>query len=191
MQFENYLEKEIIEKLNKFNFVINDIKVGFANITFAYDNPELLRLLTIRGNAVTSGKFDRLPAINEKLQELKVTKKNKLIRPVAAFLTFNTQEGYERALKYWGPGSENLFSEPTEAHKFCDTLIKVKPAPEPSNIIWENRHITPNVQLRNKIIVSFGILCLLGLAFALFTFAKIKVASIQEKYPPTFDCSDI
>ena len=121
MQFENYLEKEIIEKLNKFNFVINDIKVGFANITFAYDNPELLRLLTIRGSAVTSGKFDRLPAINEKLQELKETKKNKLIRPVAAFLTFNTQEGYERSLRYWGPEGARKFSELTENHKFCDT----------------------------------------------------------------------
>ena len=94
-------------------------------------------------------------------------------------------------MKYWGPGSENLFSEYTEAHKFCDTVIRVKPAPEPSNIIWENRHITPNVQLRNKIIVAFGILCLLSLAFALFTFAKIQVADIQERYPPTFDCSDI
>ena len=145
MQFENYLENEMIEKLNKFNHVINDIKVGFANITFAYDNPELLNLLETRGQAVTSGKFDKLPAINKKLQDLKETKSNKLIRPVTAFLTFNTQEGYERALKYWGPGSENLFSEYTEAHKFCDTVIRVKPAPEPSNIIWENRHITPSV----------------------------------------------
>ena len=90
MQFENYLENEMIEKLNKFNFVINDIKVGLANITFAYDNPELLNLLETRGKAVTSGKFDKLPAINKKLQELKETKSNKLIRPVTAFLTFNT-----------------------------------------------------------------------------------------------------
>ena len=179
-------------QLNKFTYVINDIEVGFANITFAYDNPELLNLLATRGSAVTSGKFDKLPAINEKLQELKDTKKNKLIRPVAAFLTFNTQEGYERALKYWGPNSEkNGFSELTEAHKFCDTVIKVKPAPEPSNIIWENRHFTRKKKLRNKIIVAFVILCLLGLAFALFTYAKMKVSDIQERYPPTFDCTDI
>ena len=67
MQFENYLENQMLEKLNKFNYVINDITVGLANITFAYDNPELLNLLATRGSAVTSGKFDKLPAINEKL----------------------------------------------------------------------------------------------------------------------------
>ena len=74
MQFENYLEKEILKKLNKFSHVINDIEVGFANITFAYDNPALLRLLTMRGTLITSGKFDKVPAINRQLQQLKETK---------------------------------------------------------------------------------------------------------------------
>ena len=100
--------------------MINNIQVGFANITFAYDNPELLKLLTVRGALITSGKFDKVPAVNKMLQNLKETQTNKLIRPVTAFLTFNTQEGYERALKYWGPESDKPV-EVTEKYKFCDT----------------------------------------------------------------------
>ena len=120
MQFENYIEKELIEKLNKFSHVINDIQVGFANITFAYDNPELLRLLTVRGGLITQGVFDqRLTAVNKMLQNLKEKEADKLIRPVTAFLTFNTQEGYERALKYWGPEAEDK-KLITENHKICD-----------------------------------------------------------------------
>ena len=79
----------------------------------------------------------------------------------------------------------------TENHTFCEQPIHVEPAPEPSNIIWENRHITSKVQFRNKIFVGIGVFCLLALAFALFTFCKIAVVNTQKKYPPTFDCSDI
>ena len=53
--------------------MINNIQVGFANITFAYDNPELLKLLTVRGALITSGKFDKVPAVNKMLQNLKET----------------------------------------------------------------------------------------------------------------------
>ena len=191
MQFENALESEFIDKLNKFAFVINDINVGFANITFAYDNPELLRLLTMRGTLITSGKFDKVPAINKLLEKLKTENKDKITKPVTAFLTFNTQEGYERALKNWGPDSAKSFSEVTEHHKFCESQIKVTAAPEPSNIIWEHRHISDAVQTRNKICVGFAIFCILALAFVIFTFAKISVVRSQAKYPPTLDCTSI
>ena len=124
------------------------------------------------------------------LQNLKETQANKLIRPVTAFLTFNTQEGYERALKYWGPEADKPV-EVTENHKFCDVQIKVTPAPEPSNIIWENRHITQAEQNRNKFFVTLAILCLLGIALVIFSVAKFYVTTIQAKYPPTFDCTDV
>ena len=35
MQFENYLEDQLIKKLNTFPHVINNIEVSFANVTFA------------------------------------------------------------------------------------------------------------------------------------------------------------
>ena len=67
MQFENLLEKELLEKLNSFSHILNDIQCGLSNITFAYDNAELLNLLAVRGTLITSGKFDKVPAVNKKL----------------------------------------------------------------------------------------------------------------------------
>ena len=32
---------------------------------------------------------------------------------------------------------------------------------------------------------------MLGIAFGIFTVAKITVTKIQAKYPPTFDCTDV
>ena len=113
-----------------------------------------------------------MPAINRQLQTLKETKADELTRPVTAFLTFNTQEGYERALKNYGPDAAKPISTNREGYYFCDSKIEVEPAPEPSNIIWENRFITEGTQRRNKIAVAFGILCLLALAFLIFTIAK-------------------
>ena len=111
------------------------------------------------------------------LQNLKEKEADKLVRPVTAFLTFNTQEGYERALRYWGPEAKDgkLI---TENHKIFDTRIKVEPAPEPSNIIWENRHISDREQNRNKCFVTLGILFLLGIAFVIFVLAKVGVTKI-------------
>lgn len=43
-------------------------------------------------------------------------------------------------------------------------------APEPSNILWENLHVTPRQQIIRKILVSFAILVLLFGMFVLFTF---------------------
>lgn len=61
----------------------------------------MLGLLTERGTLITAGKLDKIPALNEKIDELIKDKKTEFIRPVAAFITFERQEGKDRALKYF------------------------------------------------------------------------------------------
>jgi hypothetical protein len=46
-------------------------------------------------------------------------------------------------------------------------------APEPSNILWENLHVTPKQQIFRKLLVSFAILVLLVGMFVLFTFLQL------------------
>jgi len=58
-------------------------------------------LLTERGSLVTSGKLEKVPAVNEKIEELIKENKTDLVRPVAAFITFDSQEGKERAQYYF------------------------------------------------------------------------------------------
>jgi hypothetical protein len=43
------------------------------------------------------------------------------------------------------------------------------PAPEPTNIKWENRHVTKKTQVCTSIIVNFLVFCHLVVALALFT----------------------
>jgi hypothetical protein len=88
---------------------LEDVEIRIANITFGFDNKELLLLLKERGSYVAVGKFEKLPAINEKIQKAIEEKRTKFIRPVTAFITFERQEGRDRAIKH-----------------FCDPKLKKK-----------------------------------------------------------------
>ena len=81
--------------------VIEDVEIRIANITFAFANEELISLLNERGAYVASGKLSKVPKINEKIHKLALEKKDEYTRPVTAFVTFERQEGKDRALKYF------------------------------------------------------------------------------------------
>lgn len=99
--FEAFLEKHICEFLSKKPKVNKDeAQIRVAQVTFGFDNPKLLSELNSRGALITKGKLEKLPEQNEKIDTLIKEKKADMVRPVAAFITFETQEGKNRALKY-------------------------------------------------------------------------------------------
>jgi hypothetical protein len=61
-------------------------------------------------------------------------------RPVAAYISFEKQEGYERAQKLWPSPKKNM--PMNNSNTFLKELINIQAAPEPSNILWENIHVT-------------------------------------------------
>ncbi len=65
--------------------------------------------------------------------------------PVVAFVTFNSQEGYERCINHM-ESTKNFYGEPIynesgHGFKLFDEEQEVYAANEPSNIIWENLEI--------------------------------------------------
>ena len=65
----------------------------------------------------------------------------KLTTPCTVFMTFETEEGVERAMAF----QKATDADPKLKHLqyFCgDHEIKIRKAPEPSDIIWENRTFT-------------------------------------------------
>jgi len=68
--------------------------VRIANITFAFKNSKLIRLLKKRGTAVAAGQFRNLPKIDEEINNLKEKDLQSLTKPVSAFITFETQDGF-------------------------------------------------------------------------------------------------
>lgn len=75
-------------------------KIYISLVTFAFDNAELINLLKERGNAIKFEKWDRMREINKKINELKTKNVEKYNRPVAAFLTFENEEGINRCRAY-------------------------------------------------------------------------------------------
>jgi hypothetical protein len=81
--------------------VIKEERISIAHISFAYDNKEMIELLLKRGALIVKGKFSKLAEINKKIDDLIAKDKDKLERPVTAFVTFDTQEAFERAVFYF------------------------------------------------------------------------------------------
>lgn len=71
-------------------------------ISFAFDNAELINLLRARGQFIKVENYDKMREINSKIDSLKSDKAKleKFYRPVTAFLTFENEEGLNRAKNY-------------------------------------------------------------------------------------------
>ena len=132
----------------------------------------------------------KLQQVEDKIRTLEQTSRDDLTRPVAAFITFETQEGYERACNL--RGVKNWKGKLTSAkHTFNGQLIAFNEAPEPTNILWENRDVTPQKRLKRKAIVVSIIFLLLLAAFTVFFVLKQQTILNYKKYPPTTDCKSI
>jgi len=135
-----------------------------------------------------------------------------LIRPVAAFITFERQEGKDRAIKYFiseaqrkkeekeaneeaGDGETDFNRRQALVAKVDKALlgneIVVKNAPEPSEILWHNRHVTDRQALCNKVIAFVcSFIFLLGMFF-LFTYMKKMTIHNMYRYPSTTNCNSV
>lgn len=187
-----------------------DCHIKIANITFGFDNAEMLTLLSERGSLITSGKLEKVPPINDKIEALSKEKKTEWIRPVAAFITFDRQEGKDRALKYFpNPKSKveyedantgdgvnvQLMENQRQLERVGKTLLEepliCNQAPEPSEILWHNRHVTYKQQNWHKAVVFIVSAILLFLMFILFSFMKAISIKNMWRYPATTNCDSV
>lgn len=74
-------------------------------------------------------------------------------RPVAVFLTMKTEDGKNVAEDYNSKiNLENIFQYKT----FLGSKISIQEAPEPTDIIWENRYLSDfSVQVRGAIFMLY------------------------------------
>lgn len=79
--------------------------------------------------------------IDEKIRSLILAERDLIIKPVAAFITFENQEGYERACNL--KGKLNWKKKLIESkYQFLGHPFAMYEAKEPTNIKWENRDKT-------------------------------------------------
>ena len=100
---------------------------------------------------------------------------DKLTRPVCAFITFESDDGYNEALTFSKKGWFNKGDDDASSNEKLEILGKEAifiAATEPTNIIWENRYIKGfNLYSRAGIAVLL-IAIMLSLAFSVTLIAK-------------------
>jgi len=155
----------------------------------------LIAALKERGTAIANCDWDTMRAKEQEITELimegesDVNEKNyrKLTTPVTAFITFNSDDGLNEALLY--AKSIKLFeNDPDFVHK---KIMGVDPAfaqaTEPTNIIWENRHIKGinyGARVTGALVSAF---ILLVLSFSVIVLFKSEQINMGNKYP-SLDC---
>lgn len=102
-------------------------------------------------------------------------------RPVTAFITFENEEGKSRADEY------NEMAQHIEEFEHLKTLlgdrIEIKTAPEPSDILWENRHYTPGIRNFRRNIGCIILLLILFGSFVLIYYGTYKWQQLIDRYP--------
>jgi len=64
-------------------------------------------------------------------------------------------------------------------------------ATEPTNIIWENRHFTPNQRKVRGVHAVLLITFLVAISFSIIYYCKVTAITIGLKYPNANDCPAI
>jgi hypothetical protein len=100
---------------------------------------------------------------------------------VGAFVTFQNEEGYQRCL---------TLQKSSSKVQILGQKPAVIPAPEPTNIIWENRQYTTGRRVVIGLLVSVIIFFLLLLSFSVILILKQIATSSKLKYSYA-NCKDI
>jgi hypothetical protein len=180
LMLENELNQKLKEKKNKPKLAeqegedddhLNIEEVKIADIVFAFNNDQLIKLLKQRGTFIMQQKYDKVAETEKKIMEYKEANIDDLIRPVDAFITFEEEDGkivaeaFEPKFNFWGT------KEPAKKFFLEDELVLVE-ATEPTNIIWENRHFTPSETLQRSLKALLCIVILLIISFVTIYFTK-------------------
>lgn len=163
--------------------------VKVAVTTFAFPNSEIINLLVQRGNLIKDEKWNDLQAIDAKINQLKNEHLEELTTPCSVFMTFENEEGVNRALSYNDAIGAN--EDLSHLGLWLDSHeIEIQPASEPSDIIWENRHFTPAQRLKKSCIAWAVILKLLSISFVLIFLCSQYSVKMLSKYP-VVDCANL
>jgi len=122
--------------------------------------------------------------VDAKINDLKDRDLEGLTTPCSAFITFQCEEGVNRARKY----DQAVEDNPRELSRYALWLdefkLDIKNASEPSDIIWENRHFTRLARFKKELIVVGILICMLCVSFFLMLKASNYSTALYLKYPP-------
>lgn len=125
----------------------DDLEQKVAQITFAFFNEKIINWLKQRGKHLQLEEYDKVHELNNEIAEnLRAgsdpTLLDHLQTPCAAFVTFEHEEGFNRAIILNEQVQQG--SVPRYFEYLLTEKLEISAATEPSDIIWENRYFTKN-----------------------------------------------
>ena len=194
-QFKLFVQNELEDRINDPEYpnqgyddgdeaAENDRK-RIAQITFAYENGELINLLTDRGYYIKNEKWEKAEAVQDKIEEKLKDENflNKMQTPCSVFATFETEEGLQRALVY------SDIKECPKQQSFLGEDLDIQAASEPTDIIWENRQYEPRERTFKRVIVWIIITIMLSLSAGLI-YKMTLIANGSKFMFPKVDCAN-
>ena len=155
---------------------------AIADLQLAFDNDTMMNYLKDRATALRSGDFKKAEKIQEKMTEYKNKNFDLLTIPKLFYCTFHHEYAYHKAVKL---SKKRNFV-------FINTEISIKEATEPTDIIWENRHIRKNWF---TVRWSMARMCMVILSFfgflIIIVLLKNKLSIQYIKSPPGLECDNV
>lgn len=133
--------------------------------------------------------WDKLDHINDRMSRRLSCQDclDKLQRPVAVFLTMETEEGKCRAEEY---NRKVQRCAQSEFKTFLGSHIDVHESSEPTDIIWENRHFSDTYIHVRAFLFLLMMLGILSISFMIVFSAQKKSLAMRRKYPHQ-DCREV
>ena len=170
--------------------VVPEDRTKVAVTTLAFKNQEIISFLRERGLAIRGENWDEMRKIDQKINELKDNEFERITTPCSVFMTFETEEGYNRAIEMDATCKANPRFAHLQLWMEKQYKFKIKEAAAPSDIIWENRHYTDWDRTKKAIVVWTALAGILfANSIALFILTTIS-NNIIEKFPPV-DCATL
>jgi len=106
--FRDQLQRQVDELPPVLDNPATNTNADIACVIFAYSNRKLIKALIKRGKCLIAGKIHNILESEERINHLVSDHRDDFIRPVKAYVSFNTQEGFERATAHCGT-SRNIW----------------------------------------------------------------------------------
>ena len=102
--FRDWIQHEMEQRLDQLpDLGYEDAPVEHVKIavtSFAFNNSEIIQLLKERGSVIKSEKWALMEEIDRRINEHKTEQLAKIMTPCSVFMTFENEEGVNRALSY-------------------------------------------------------------------------------------------
>jgi len=159
-------------------------------ITFGYNNTELLKKLTERGKALKKEEWAKIDQVNQEITNMLQDDVNHcaLKCPTICFVTLDNAEGPDVAEHY-----NEVLKDDDDFEHFKTLLgdnLELKPACEPSDILWENKPVSNKKTGKKKFIIYGSIFLMLLASFVIMFALKKRATFLKNKYP-SMQCANM